>query len=47
MADHKTTIKELIDCVARFAAERDWAQFHSPKNLAMGIAIETVEGDMR
>jgi len=26
-----------------FAAERDWAQFHSPKNLAMALAGETGE----
>ena len=43
MADEKTTIKELIDCVAEFEAERDWKQFHAPKNLAMGLAIETGE----
>ena len=43
MADDRTTVKALIDCVAAFGAERDWQQFHSPKNLAMGIAIETGE----
>jgi len=43
MADDKTTVKELIDCVAAFEVERDWQQFHSPKNLALGIAIETGE----
>ena len=43
MADERTTIKELRDAVAAFEAERDWRQFHSPKNLAMGIAIETAE----
>lgn len=43
MADAQTTIKELLDAVAAFEAERDWKKFHSPKNLAMGIAIETGE----
>ena len=43
MADDKTTIKELIDCVAAFESERDWEKFHAPKNLAMGLAIETGE----
>ena len=43
MADDKTTIKEMIDCVADFEKKRDWQQFHAPKNLAMGIAIETGE----
>lgn len=26
-----------------FVAERDWAQFHDPKNLAMAIASEAGE----
>jgi len=43
MADSKTTIQELIDCVADFEKQRDWEQFHAPKNLAMGLAIETGE----
>ena len=43
MADGKTTIQELIDCVADFEKQRDWEQFHSPKNLAMGLAIEVGE----
>ena len=43
MSDGTTTIQELIDVVAAFEEERDWRQFHSPKNLAMGVAIETGE----
>ncbi|MCK5270001.1 MAG: nucleotide pyrophosphohydrolase [Sedimentisphaerales bacterium] len=43
MADGKTTIQELIDCVTDFEKQRDWEQFHSPKNLAMGLAIEVSE----
>jgi len=27
----------------RFVDRRNWQQFHSPKNLAMGLAIETGE----
>lgn len=27
----------------RFAAERDWEQFHSPKNLAMALSVEAAE----
>ena len=27
----------------RFAAERDWDQFHSPKNLAISLSIEAAE----
>jgi NTP pyrophosphatase (non-canonical NTP hydrolase) len=26
-----------------FVAERDWQQFHSPKNLSMSLAIEAAE----
>jgi len=33
----------LRDAVRRFAAERDWEQFHSPKNLSMGLAVEAGE----
>jgi len=27
----------------RFATERDWDQFHSPKNLAMALSVEAAE----
>jgi NTP pyrophosphatase (non-canonical NTP hydrolase) len=27
----------------QFVAERDWEQFHSPKNLAMGLVVEAGE----
>ena len=43
MSDAKTTIQELIDCVSAFEAARDWRKFHSPKNLAIGLAVETGE----
>jgi len=43
MADASTTIKELIEAVVDFEAKRQWRQFHSPKNLAIGLAIETGE----
>ncbi|GAA0993976.1 nucleotide pyrophosphohydrolase [Subtercola frigoramans] len=33
----------LQDELAAFVAERDWAQFHSPENLAKSIAIEAGE----
>lgn len=29
--------------IAAFVAERDWAQFHSPENLAKSISIEAAE----
>ncbi|WP_028311300.1 nucleotide pyrophosphohydrolase [Derxia gummosa] len=34
---------DLAAALDRFAEERDWAQFHSPKNLAMALAGETGE----
>ena len=40
MADSLAELQSAIDA---FVAERDWAQFHAPKNLAMGVAIETAE----
>ncbi len=33
----------LRDEIARFARERDWEQFHSPKNLAMALSVEVAE----
>jgi len=33
----------VVDEVQAFVAERDWAQFHSPENLAKSIAIEAGE----
>jgi dCTP diphosphatase len=41
--DGDTTIQELKDLVARFRDERNWRVHHSPKNLAMSIAIEAAE----
>ena len=33
----------LLTELRAFVAERDWAQFHTPKNLAMGVTIEAAE----
>jgi NTP pyrophosphatase (non-canonical NTP hydrolase) len=37
------TIDDLRDELRRFVQDRDWEQFHSPKNLAMGTAAEAGE----
>ncbi|MGW0699235.1 nucleotide pyrophosphohydrolase [Streptomyces sp. NPDC002867] len=37
------TLPSLQQVLARFAAERDWEQFHTPKNLAMALAGESGE----
>jgi dCTP diphosphatase len=36
-------IEELRDELRRFASERQWDQFHSPKNLATALTIEAAE----
>lgn len=33
----------LRDALRRFSAERDWDQFHTPKNLAMALSVEAAE----
>ena len=38
-----TSLEQLRDALREFAAERDWDQFHSPKNLAMALAAEAGE----
>lgn len=42
-SDNTTTVAELRKLVAEFVAERDWSQFHSPKNVSMALAIEAAE----
>src|SRR5688500_13625051 len=39
----ETTVAEVRKIVADFVAERDWSQFHSPKNVSMALAIEAAE----
>lgn len=41
--DTHTTVQQLRNWVAQFVEERDWRQFHSPKNLSMALAIEAAE----
>jgi len=36
-------IKEIQNRLRIFAEERDWEQFHSPKNLAMALCAEAAE----
>ena len=33
----------LRELVRQFAEERDWQQFHTPKNLAMALSVEVAE----
>jgi dCTP diphosphatase len=43
MPDTTTTVIALREAMRQFVAERDWEQFHSPKNLSMGAAVEAAE----
>jgi dCTP diphosphatase len=37
------TLAELRELTRTFAAEREWGQFHTPKNLAMALSVEVAE----
>jgi len=39
-SDH---LSDLRDSIRAFAQARDWAQFHTPKNLVMALSVETAE----
>ena len=43
MNDTDTTLATLREQFDDFVSERDWHQFHSPKNLAMALTIEAGE----
>ncbi len=36
-------MQDLMKKLSMFAKERDWEQFHSPKNLSMALAVEAAE----
>jgi dCTP diphosphatase len=37
------SLENLRNKINAFVAERDWAQFHTPKNLAMAMIVEAAE----
>lgn len=43
LTDSSATVAELKARVLAFARERDWEQFHAPKNLSMALAAEAGE----
>ena len=46
ISPNKESSSELVtirDALRRFAADRDWDQFHSPKNLALALSVEAGE----
>ncbi|HIE29913.1 TPA: nucleotide pyrophosphohydrolase [Candidatus Poribacteria bacterium] len=43
MSNQDTTIQELLDLCLKFRDDRDWKQFHTPKDLTVAMAIEVSE----
>jgi len=43
LTDATTTLADLKTRILAFVRERDWEQFHSPKNLSMALAAEAGE----
>src|SRR5690349_10164765 len=43
MTDHQTTLGELKQWVLNFSRERNWEQFHHPKDLGVALACEVGE----
>ena len=41
--DDRDPIRTLRAVLRQFAADRDWDKFHSPKNLAIALSVETAE----
>ncbi|CAB1367341.1 nucleotide pyrophosphohydrolase [Denitratisoma oestradiolicum] len=41
--ESKQSLTDLRDALRRFAAERRWEVFHTPKNLAMAMIVEAAE----
>ncbi|NLB21858.1 MAG: nucleotide pyrophosphohydrolase [Clostridium sp.] len=41
--DDQTTVTQLKEWANEFVEERNWYQYHTPKNLAMSVAIEAAE----
>jgi dCTP diphosphatase len=37
------SLEELRGALRLFASDRDWDQFHSPKNLAIALSVEAAE----
>lgn len=43
MDDKTATVETLKNSVKKFVEDREWQQFHSPKNLSMALASEAAE----
>jgi dCTP diphosphatase len=43
MSGSDDTLNVLRERIVQFADERDWDQFHNPKNVVMALAVEAAE----
>jgi NTP pyrophosphatase (non-canonical NTP hydrolase) len=43
LAKERRSMEQLIEDLRQFVHERDWEQFHTPKNLAMALSVEVAE----
>ena len=43
MPDNSPTLDALTQKVRAFTQSRDWTRFHSPRNVAMALAVEAAE----
>jgi len=41
--ERRASLEVLRDSLRQFASDRDWDQFHSPKNLAIALSVEVAE----
>ena len=41
--DKDTSLQDIKDNIKKFCEDRDWDQFHNPKELAIGLVEEAVE----
>jgi NTP pyrophosphatase (non-canonical NTP hydrolase) len=41
--DKQTKVEDLKELVNKFVAEREWGQYHNPKDLAIGLVTEASE----
>lgn len=41
--DDQTSVAAIKAMISQFVAERDWRQFHAPKNISMALAVEAAE----
>jgi NTP pyrophosphatase (non-canonical NTP hydrolase) len=42
-AESRNDLLELRELIREFVSERDWDQFHTPKNLATALSVEASE----